>query len=205
MTIVSDLQYFSPVTEYKNSIKFRYFKIEQYEAWQKMSFRNRCIIAGANGLLHLSIPVEGGRHSDKMIREVKIDNSHRWQTLHWRSIVSAYNRSPWFEFYKDEMEVFYHTKYNWLWDWNLDLLHWTIKKLSVEMEIGFTDGWQKNYPPEQFLDLRGKVLPKNFKSFAGTCPVYKQVFEERLGFIPNLSIIDLLFCEGPNAVNLLKE
>jgi hypothetical protein len=103
------------------------------------------------------------------------------------------------------MEVFYHTKYNWLWDWNLDLLHWTIKKLSVEMEIGFTDGWQKNYPPEQFLDLRGKVLPKNFKSFAGTCPVYKQVFEERLGFIPNLSIIDLLFCEGPNAVNLLKE
>ena len=205
MTIVSDLQYFAPVTEYKNSIKFRYFKIEQYEAWQKMSFRNRCIIAGANGLLHLSIPVEGGRHSDKMIREVKIDNGHRWQVLHWRSIISAYNRSPWFEFYKDEMGIFYHTKYEWLWDWNLELLHWTIKKLRVDLAVSFTESWQKNYSPGEFLDWRGRVLPKNYGSFAGSCPVYKQVFEDRLGFKANLSIIDLLFCEGPHAINLLQE
>ena len=181
-----------------------YLEIEQYEAWQKMSFRNRCIIAGANGLLHLSVPVEGGRHSDKMIKAVKIDNNSRWQTLHWRSIVSAYNRSPWFEFYKDEMEVFYHTKYEWLWDWNLDLLRWTIKKLGVDMAVGFTKTWQKDYPAGEFLDMRNKVLPKNFESFAGSCPVYKQVFEDRLGFKANLSIIDLLFCEGPNAAHLLK-
>ena len=182
-----------------------HFKIEQYDAWQKMSFRNRCIIAGANGLLHLSIPVEGGRHSNKMIREVKIDNSHRWQSLHWRSIISACNRSPWFEFYKDEMEVFYHTKYTWLWDWNLGLLHWTLKKLWVDVAISFTESWQKDYPPGEFLDMRGRVLPKNFESFAQSCPVYKQVFEDRLGFKANLSIIDLLFCEGPNAARLLKE
>ena len=199
MTIITDLQYFASIIEYKNSMQFRYFKIEQYEAWQKMSFRNRCIIAGANGLLHLSIPVEGGRHSKKMTREVKIDNGH-----HWRSIISAYNRSPWFEFYKDEMEVFYHTKYDWLWDWNLDLLQWTIKKLSVDVAIDFTETWQKDYPPGQFLDMRSKVLPKNFDSFAESCPVYQQVFEDRIGFKANLSIIDLLFCEGPNAAHLLK-
>jgi hypothetical protein len=205
VTIVSHLQYFAPIIEYKNSIKFRYLKIEQYEAWQKMSFRNRCIIAGANGLLHLSIPVEGGRHSDQMIREVKIDNSHRWQILHWRSIISAYNRSPWFVFYKDEMQVFYHSKYAWLWDWNLDLLYWTIKKLNIDVEISLTESWQKDYPPHGFLDMRNRVLPKNFGSFVEDCPVYKQVFEDRIGFRSNLSIIDLLFCEGPNAARLLKD
>ncbi|HRO48436.1 WbqC family protein [Agriterribacter sp.] len=182
-----------------------HFKIEQYERWQKAGFRNRCIIAGANGLINLSIPVEGGRHSNRLIREVRIDNSHRWQMLHWRSVVSAYNRSPWFEYYKDEMASFYHTKYDWLWDWNLVLLQWTIKKLGVEVKIDFTESWQKDYLPGAYLDMRHQVLPKNFTSFAGDCPVYQQVFEDRLGFVPNLSIIDLLFCEGPNAVNLLRQ
>ena len=205
MTIITDLQYFASIIEYKNLVQFRYLKIEQYEAWQKTSFRNRCIIAGANGLIHLSIPVQGGRHSDKMIREVKIDNSRSWQTLHWRSIISAYNRSPWFEYYKDEMADFYHAKYEWLWDWNFALLQWTIKKLAVDVTIDFTESWQKDYPADQFIDMRNRVLPKNFTSFAGDCPVYQQVFEDRLGFIPNLSIIDLLFCEGPNAVNLLRQ
>lgn len=205
MELLFGLQYFASIIEYKISISNLYIELEQYERWQKMSFRNRCIIAGANGLLHLSVPVAGGRHSDKLIREVKIDNTRNWQVLHWRSVVSAYNRSPWFEFYKDEMAVFYHTKYSWLWDWNLDLLVWTFKKLGADVQIGFTNNWQKDYPPDEFFDMRYRVLPRNFSSFAADCPVYRQVFEDRLGFVPNLSIVDLLCCEGPNAINLLRQ
>lgn len=205
MELLFGLQYFASVIEYKTSITNTYIELEQYERWQKMSFRNRCIIAGANGLLHLSIPVAGGRQSNRLIREVKIDNTRNWQILHWRSVVSAYNRSPWFEFYKDEMAAFYHTRYDWLWDWNLDLLEWTFKKLGADITVGFTKSWQKDYAPGEFLDMRYRVLPGNFNSFAAGCPVYRQVFEDRLGFMPNLSIIDLLCCEGPNAIDLLRQ
>lgn len=178
--------------------------IEQYERWQKMSFRNRCIVAGANGLLNLSIPVEGGRNSDRMIRDVKIDNSDHWQNKHWRAIVSAYNRSPWFEFYKDDMSLFYNTKYVYLWDWNMDMLKWTVKQLGADIAIDYTTAWQKEYPNNRFLDMRNRVLPKNYLDFASNCPIYTQVFEDRIGFNPNLSIIDLLFCEGKNAIELLR-
>lgn len=202
--LITESQYFAPVIAYKSLIKCSYIEIEQYEHWQKMSFRNRCIIAGANGLLNLSIPLEGGRKSNKWIREIKIDNSRGWQMIHWRTLVSAYNRSPWFEFYKDELSIFYQTRYEFLWNWNLDILLWTLKKLGSQAEVGFTKSWQKEYPPDQYLDLRSQILPRNYLSFADDCPHYRQVFEERLGFFPNLSIIDLLFCEGPNTVYLLK-
>lgn len=201
--LIIGLQYFAPVIEYKISFQYSNINLEQYECWQKAAFRNRCIIAGANGLVNLSIPVEGGRHSGKPVREVKIDNTSRWQMIHWRSVVSAYNRSPWFEYYKDEMENFYNTKYNWLWDWNYDLLLWTNKKLGIEGNMELTKSWKRDYPAGDFEDWRYRVLPKNYTSFAGDCPVYRQVFEDRLGFIPNLSILDLLFCEGSNAINLL--
>lgn len=203
--LIIDLQYLASIIEYKNLINSSYIKIEQYERWQKTGFRNRCVIAGANGLLNLGVPIMGGRHSGKWIREVGIDNSRNWQTIHWRSIVSAYNRSPWFEFYRDELAVFFHTRYELLWNWNLDLLFWVLKKLGCETEIGFTDGWQKEYPGDQFRDFRNRVLPKNYSSFAADCPRYRQVFEDRLGFQANLSILDLLFCTGPDAGRLLKE
>lgn len=205
MILITDTQYFASVIAYKYLIKSNYIKIEQYERWQKMSFRNRCIVAGANGLLNLSVPVEGGRHSDKLIREIKIDNTRDWQLNHWRTIVSAYNRSPWFEFYRDELFLFYHTHYELLWNWNLDILSWTLKKLGGEPEISFTSSWQKEYPSNEYLDLRNRILPRNYISFVEDCPRYRQVFEDRIGFNPNLSIMDILFCEGPNAIHLLKK
>lgn len=204
MILVTDIQYLAPIIIYKTSIGCKYVYIEQYERWQKTSFRNRCLVPGANGLITLSVPIVGGRQSGGLIRDIKIDNSYRWQMIHWRSVISAYNRSPWFEYFKDEIAVFYHTNFNWLWDWNLGLLEWTIRKLDLQLQIAFTDSWQKDYPADGFIDMRGRVRPQNFGSFAGSCPVYPQVFGERLGFIPNLSIVDLLFCEGPNAANLLK-
>ncbi len=205
MKLLIDNQYLSPFILYKISIYCINIEFEQYESWQKMSFRNRCRIGTANGPLDLSVPVEGGRNADKPVREVTIDNSQSWQKRHWRSIFSAYNHSPWFEFYRFEMEKFYHTPYRFLWDWNLELSRWVFEKLQLEVRFSFSDRYEKNRQEEDVLDFRNKILPKTISGFHAYCPPYTQVFEERTGFIPNLSIIDLLFCEGPRAVDLLKK
>ncbi|MGN6491762.1 MAG: WbqC family protein [Agriterribacter sp.] len=205
MILLIENQYLASFIYYKISIDVSYIELEQYERWQKMSFRNRCLIAGANGTLQLSVPMVGGRNVGDLIKDVKIDNTKNWQSVHWRSIFSAYNRSPWFEFYRDEMEVFYNKKFEFLWDWNLELLQWILKKLDIRVPIRFSDGYKKrpDLPPGT-LDMRGKILPKTLDFFKNDCPPYGQVFDQRHGFIPNLSIIDLLFCKGKNAVNVLK-
>lgn len=202
--LLIDLQYLGNSIYYKNLIKSKYIVIEQYERWQKMSFRNRCSIFGANGKIDLSVPVVGGRNSGDLVKDIKIDNLQKWQNIHWRSITSAYNHSPWFEFYKDELESFYIKKYEYLWDLNLDLLQWTFKQLKIELEVGFTNEYKKVYDDDGIVDFRNKILPKTISDFTNECPVYNQVFENRFGFLPNLSIIDLLFCEGNNALHLLK-
>ncbi|MFT3946450.1 MAG: WbqC family protein [Agriterribacter sp.] len=201
--LLIDLQYLGSVIYYKNLIKLRYINIEQCERWQKMSFRNRCSIAGGNGKIDLSIPVVGGRNSDEMIRDIKIDNMQKWQNVHWRSITSAYNHSPWFEFYKDEFQAFYSHRYEYLWDFNIDLMQWVLKQLKADVQIGFTETYKKEYTNPGTLDLRNQILPRNITAFSGESPVYRQVFEDKTGFIPCLSIIDLLFCEGNNALHLL--
>jgi hypothetical protein len=201
--LIIDLQYLGNVIYYKNLLKFKYINIEQCECWQKMSFRNRCSIAGANGRVDLSIPIVGGRNMNGMIRDIKIDNLQKWQNIHWRSITSAYNHSPWFEFYKDEFQTFYNRKYEYLWDFNINLMQWVLKQLKAEFEIGFTQTYTKEYTNPQITDLRNTILPRTIIHFIGGCPVYQQVFSNKTGFIPCLSIIDLLFCEGNNALHLL--
>ncbi|MFT3747471.1 MAG: WbqC family protein [Agriterribacter sp.] len=202
--LLIDLQYLGNVIYYKNLIKYKYINIEQCERWEKMSFRNRCSIAGGNGKIDLSVPVVGGRNSDEIVRNIKIDNLQKWQNVHWRSITSAYNHSPWFEFYKDDFETFYNRHYTFLWDFNIDLMQWVLKQLKAPVEIVFTNEYKKVYDEPGTVDMRNKILPRALDSFAGSTPVYQQVFEEKLGFIPCLSIIDLLFCEGNNALHLLS-
>ena len=178
--------------------------MEQYESWQKMSFRNRCMIAGANGVISLSIPVVGGRNVKEVVKDIRIDNMKNWQSVHWRSVFSAYKRSPWFEFYRDELEFFYNKKFEFLWDWNLELLNWILKKLEIDIPIRFSEDYKKEISGAEIKDIRNKILPRNLEAYQAECPPYNQVFMSRHGFIPNLSIIDLLFCEGKNALNILK-
>jgi hypothetical protein len=204
MTLLIELQYLPSIIVYKNLINASHVKFEQYELFQKMSFRNRCIIPTANGLVNLTVPIEGGRNSSAIVRDVKISNRTRWQHIHWRTIFSAYNRSPWFEFYREEMEKFYCRNFVFLWDWNLEVLNWTLDKLGRPVDLGFTEDYQPTGSLQQdTVDWRDMVLPKNYLEFSGKCPRYRQVFEEKQGFFPNLSIIDLLFCEGRNAVPML--
>ncbi len=205
MILIIENQYLSPIISYKISINCSNTEFEQYEYWQKMSFRNRCTIATANGPLDLSVPLVGGRNVDALVTEVKIDNNQPWQKRHWRSIFSAYNHSPWFEFYRFEMELFFNTRYELLWDWNLALNRWIVEKLGLNVNFSFSHGYHKKIEKSGFLDFRNQILPKTISQFNNYAPRYTQVFEDRIGFIPNLSIIDLLFCEGPRAAELLTK
>ncbi len=169
-----------------------------------MSFRNRCRIAGAEGTIDLSIPLEKGRDQRSLIRDVRISGARQWQAEHWKTILSCYSRSPWFEFYRDGLEELYRRPAVFLMDWNLGCFEWSIGVLGLPLEISLTEAFHKTYPSAGWVDRRGKILPK--MQVAGTTqPIYRQVFEERTGFLPGLSILDLLFCEGKNARRLLSE
>ena len=201
MNLITELQYFPSVIFYKNSYEFSNIIFEQYESYQKMSFRNRCIIAGANGLITLSIPLQEGRNQKTIMKEVKIEDS-KWQTDHWKSIESCYNKSPWFEFYKDELHELYSKPFCFLLDWNLACFEWSIRILGLPLVFSLSEIFIKKYN-EDVADFRNKILPKNYKDYNAVA--YRQVFEDRIGFMPNLSILDLIFCEGKTAKELLSK
>ena len=204
MNLISESQYFSPVIFFKNSYKSSHITIEQCESYQKLSFRNRCQIAGAEGVIDLSIPLVNGRDQKALIRDVRIADSLPWQANHWKTIVSCYNRSPWFSFYRDELEELYRKPVVYLLVWNRDCLDWGLQVLGMPRPVGGTMEYKPVYTPEEGVDLRGKWLPKNRESWGADMPRYHQVFEERTGFQPGLSILDLVFCEGKNAIKYIQ-
>src|SRR3984885_3233666 len=114
MKLLSDIQYFPSVIFFKISYNFQHIVFEQYESYQKMSFRNRCRIAGAEGVIDLSIPLVRGRDQKALMKDVRISSDQPWQSQHWKTIVSCYSRSPWFEFYRDEVEGLYKKEGNFL-------------------------------------------------------------------------------------------
>ena len=169
--------------------------------YRKMSFRNRCLIAGAQGMISLSVPLEQGRNQQIPMNEVRISYTEKWQSRHFKSIRSAYNRSPFFDFYADELAAIYQRPFELLTDWNLCCLEWIKDKLVWRTGIRFTDS-AIPYQSDGIMDLRNRVLPNNFMEWK---PVkYRQVFEERTGFFPNLSILDPLFNCGPRSSELLS-
>ena len=202
MILLIENQYLAPVNLYLTLEVSSNIVFEQFEVYQKRSFRNRCIIAGANGPVSLSIPLHEGREQKRFIRDIRIANQYGWQDQHWKTIVSSYNRSPWFEYYKSSLEKFYVKRFEFLFDWNLALFEWTIQKLEMDKVAELTDHFEKEYDNHEWLDFRNKLLPNNYQNFK--VPNYSQVFMDRSGFLPNLSILDLLFCEGKNSQRILK-
>jgi len=201
--LVIDSQYFGSINYIKILFQFSDIKIEQYESYQKMSFRNRCVVAGSNGLINLSVPLEKGRDRQQLVKDTRISYSGRWQAEHLRTIESCYSRAPFFEFYRDAVWELLGQKQEFLIDLNLSILDWLKKVLKLPGEISLTESYCREYP-EGITDLRNHFLPKNFQDET-TGSKYMQVFEDRIGFQTNLSILDLLFCVGPAAVNTLKK
>jgi hypothetical protein len=173
-------------------------EIEVCEHFKKQSYRNRSVIHGANGALNLIIPLD--KHGNRTkTQDVKIDNSQRWQKLHWRSIESAYRSSPFFEFYEDDLKPFYEIEYTSLVEFNAAIQNQVIELLGIEVELTPT----RSYEKQEGLDYRILLSPKKEASSYFTPQSYIQVFSEKNGFLSNLSILDLLFNEGPNAINFL--
>lgn len=198
MKTIIESQYLPPISYFAVLLKQPSIFIEQYENYQKGSYRNRCHIATANGILRLSIPLEKGKNNQTPIKEVKIYNADNWQIQHWRAMKSAYGKSPYFEFYADELCLFFEKKYDFLLDWNTDLLRFMTENIGLPVDIQLTDNYYKN--DNSIMDYRNVISPKkeNLNLFQDLH--YGQVFEDKHGFIPNLSILDLLFCKGPEAI-----
>lgn len=201
-TLLIESQYFPPISFYKTLIEVDILKIERYEHYQKVSYRNRCYIAGPNGVILLSVPLTKGKNQRTIMKDVRISNEEKWQALHWKTLTSAYRRSPWFEYFEDGLEGLYERKFDFLLDWNMACFEWADKVLGLEKPLSYTESFRKSYDPaEGVLDRRDVLVPGKGDE---TLPPYTQVFGERTGFVPDLSILDLLFCEGKRALELLK-
>lgn len=205
MKLIVESQYFPPVTLLKKSIELTNINFDLYEPWRKMSFRNRCVVAGSNGPINLSIPVLEGREQKKPMKEVIVDNRKPWQSQHFKTIISCYNRSPWFSFFEPELSRLYRQPVELLSDWNKTCFEWVTGKLGLAMDVKYSEYVPGDQPAEEVVDWRNKLTPKSMQTDFPNPVKYHQVFEERIGFIPHLSVLDLLFCEGKNARRILTE
>ena len=195
MECLLPISYLGPVAYYSAILQSEEIFIETKEHFIKQSFRNRCTIMGSNGSQTLTIPKERKSSDKTLISDISISNQDNWQKLHWQSIVSAYNSSPFFEYYKDELLSFYNTEHKNLFDFNLKLSKTILRFLQVEKELNFTSKFQKE---SNRLDFRSsKFILKNQEE-------YQQVFCEKYSFIPNLSILDVLFNLGPETTSYLE-
>ncbi len=193
---VVPISYFAPVSVYAAILKSEKVVFENQENFVKQTFRSRCEIYGANGKQKLSVPVEKrGNHTP--ITKVRISYNEDWQKIHWRSIVTAYRNSPYFEYYADEFQPFFETKTELLFELNMALHELIMKLLKAEINYEFTETFTSAYG-NNVLDLRRE--DSDFPEI----PRYNQVFEERHGFIRNLSILDLLYNAGPDSLKILS-
>lgn len=198
MDALIELQYFPPIAYFSALLKHDKIWIEQYENYQKGSYRNRCEIATSNGVLRLSIPLEKGKNNQTSIKEVKIYNTQNWQIQHWRAIKSAYGKSPYFEYYSDELFPFFNKKYDFLFDWNLEMFDFIVENLGLPIDYQFTTDY--SLAPSDCVDYRNKITPKKDTTTIYQPVPYGQVFQDKHGFTPNLSVLDLLFCKGPEGI-----
>lgn len=205
--LLIELQYLGSIRYYAKLLQYEEIAIEKCENFVKSTYRNRCYITGPNGRLLLSIPVKGGKSQHTKYSNIEIAYEEDWQKIHWQSLFSSYRRSPYFEFYEADFEPFYHRYYDSLFEFNWELMQLLIRLIGIQVPVSFTNKYEKHPSPE-LTDLRSGIHPnpkKELKDLLYQEPKYIQVFEERTGFIPNLSIVDLLFNQGPNTLSVLRE
>jgi WbqC-like protein family len=192
-----ELQYFGSIYSYLKFINQTNVYFSAYESYFRALHLNRMQLMGANGPLPLSVPLEGGRDQKVKWKDVKINYAEPWQRIHWRGIHDNYRKAPWFEDYAPELEQLFLKKEKYLLDLNLKSIDYCLQRLKLKVDI-------LAYSEEEALQLNAQRPGKNDPIPAENFPVYQQVFSERHGFVANLGILDLLFCEGPLATDYLR-
>ena len=173
--------------------------IEREEHFPKQTYRNRANIYSPDGVLALTVPVVKGSKNHTKIKEVKISYDFKWQRLHWMGLQTCYRSSAYFEYYEDDFVPFYEKNFAYLFDYNQHLFELLVKLTKIKTSLIYTDTYENEYP--SLIDLRNTISPKKENEFAQK--PYFQVFEDRHGFIKNLSIVDLLFNQGPQSLSYL--
>jgi len=195
------LFYLPPVELFKEIVSFKdkNILIEKYEHFPKQSYRNRTSVYGPNGKLNLTVPITKGSKNHTAYKDVKISYNDNWQRMHWLSLQTSYRSSAYFEFYEDDFAPFYEKKYDFLFDYNLELFTLLLKQLKLSVEFDFTRTYEFSYP--DIADFRESIHPKKESNFEAK--KYFQVFEDKYQFMPNLSVVDLIFNQGPQASKYL--
>jgi hypothetical protein len=186
--IITDLQYFGSISYIKQLMQADLVYFNKEQVYTKMSFKNRMIIGTAQGPLHLSIPIIGGRDQKVAIKEIKIANDIPWMDQHYKSIVSNYRRSPFFEYYHHGILEIYSKQPVYLFDYLMTINEWVKKQVKGKWEISITEPTDSKYQYTEWLPKNYDQIPNPIK--------YQQVFEDKIEFMPNLSILDILFCCG---------
>ena len=201
--------YFGPVQWYQKLNRFDGVLMEQHEHFLKQTYRNRCVIATTQGQQALTVPVEapvgeGVALSKTEIKDVRISNHGKWRTEHWNALQSAYGESPFFEFYEDDIRPFFENRWEFLLDFNMAITEKMCELLDIHPHIELTSSYQNSLPIGEGwgeTDFRTVIHPKHPQEDSDFSPKpYYQVYKERFGFLPNLSILDLLFNMGNEAV-----
>ncbi|MDO1500046.1 WbqC family protein [Winogradskyella maritima] len=201
MKALISLTAFPNLSHYSIYSNFNEVEIEAQGTYQKQTFRNRYDIFGPNGKLPLTIPVIYSSKNKQLYRDVKISNVEKWQSQHLKSLMTAYNSSPFFEYYIDDLMPLFNTTYNFLFEYNLICNETLNACVQIDKDLELTTQFKnQNGATFDFRNLAKlkTVIPYNFKS-------YTQMFCVKHGFLPNLSILDLLFNEGPNTLNYLEQ
>ncbi len=200
--ILIESQLFPPISFFAVILDFEMLKLEACENFQKRSYRNRYRIGSTQGVLELSIPLVKGKNQQQSIRDVMICRSNNWPVQHLRALQSSYGKTAYFQYYKDELQDLFMNKTSYLFEFNVSVLECLINWLGLRVSLEFTKQFELNAAPGS-LDLRNQIKLK--QSISNQIIPYYQVYSEKIGFIPNLSILDLLFHKGPESIFYLQQ
>ena len=211
-TALLQTTYFGPVQWYQKLYRYDRVIIEQYDSYQKQTYRNRCVIATANGVQALTVPVE---HADDKIltKDLRISDHNQWRRVHWNALQSAYSESPFFDYYADDLRLFFERKYEFLIDFNEAIRQKVCELIDIHPNVSYSTEFTSDtnpqtstprHQPSDIADFRVVINAKHPLPDADFTPrSYWQVFQHKHGFLPNLSILDLLFNMGTESIFLL--
>ena len=197
MQVLLSTTYFGPVQWYQKLHRADVVQIEKWESFIKQTYRNRSIIATTNGIQALTVPVV--RNESPLIKDIRISDHGNWRHLHWNALQSAYGESPFFEYYQDDIRPFFEKRWDYLLDFNEAICQKMCELIDIQPSIQYSSDFVAE--PNDVLDYRLAINPKHPIPDADFTPKpYYQVYSEKHGFLPNLSVLDLLFNMGPESI-----